>query len=172
MLRICGGRLTPKVLYSHPRRGVNVRCYNILTPEREVDIWCFTLLNSRGEWIFDTILFSTPSKRVNIWCYNFLTSNKEVKMQCYNIFTICKWVKISFYNIITPRVNISQLYFHPWVVILWEWKLYLTLDQIFHDIMIFHLLFNILCELRLVHFRWHPPDASMLDARKGCFIGR
>ena len=48
-------------------------------------------------------------------------------MQCYEIFTLCKWVKISFYNIITPRgeyfiagVNISQLYFHPGVVILWE----------------------------------------------------
>ena len=48
-------------------------------------------------------------------------------MQCYKIFTLCKWVKISLYNIITPRseyfiagVNISQLYFHPGVVILWE----------------------------------------------------
>ena len=48
-------------------------------------------------------------------------------MQCYKIFTLCKWVNISFYNIITPRgeyfmvrVNISQLYFHPGVVILWE----------------------------------------------------
>ena len=48
-------------------------------------------------------------------------------MQCYKVFTLCKWVKILFYNIVTLRgeyfiagVNISQLYFHPGVVMLWE----------------------------------------------------
>ena len=75
---------------------------------------------------------------MNIWCYNFLTSNKEVRMQCYKIFTICKFVKVLFYNIIIPRgeyfiagVNISHLYFHPGMAILWEWRLYLTPALIF-----------------------------------------
>ena len=66
------------------------------------------------EWglIFDAIIFSLQIRRS--------------KFDAIIHLPLCKGVTIPCYNIITPRgrkfiagVNISQLYFHPGVVILW-----------------------------------------------------
>ena len=123
-----------------------VRYYNILTPEKEVNIWCYTILNSRekgrgggsgrgGGWecIFDTTIFLPHGTGANMWCKIFSLQIRRWKFDAIIHLPLCKGVTISCYNIITPRgrkfiagVNISQLYFHPGVVILWGWRLNLT----------------------------------------------